>query len=281
MKKITQKAISSLIIGSAAMLVMFPASAVDVAAATPEMLAGAFLGSNSGITIIPGTVQYIGTSTQAGIYTGLGTIPDGILMTTGDIKRGSQHVSTGTGSNAQLAAIAGVSTNRTYDQNVLSFQFTVSDVSLDAISTSFVLGSNEYPDFLNSQYRDVFGFWVDGVNYAHFSNGLPVIATEGDYKNGSDLGYNGKTDAYSLVALLDPNVATHTLTIAIADVGDAIFDSGIFIGSLSAFACTGANCSTPGVTPGLPAIPEPETYAMLLAGLGAVGAISKRRRRQG
>ncbi|MCL1825461.1 MAG: choice-of-anchor L domain-containing protein [Betaproteobacteria bacterium] len=279
MKKIMPRVVSSLILGPVFILAMPSASAVTVTAATPETLAEAFVGSDSGIAIIEGSVQYIGTTTQAGIYTGLGQVPDGILMTTGDaLYRDWSHVETGTGSNAQLALIAGVPTSLTYDQNVLTFQFTVNDDSMSAISTSFVLGSNEYPLYVypGSQYRDVFGFFVDGVNYAAFSDGSPVIATEGDYTNGFDLGYNGKTHAYSLVALLDPNVTVHTLTIAIADVGDAIYDSGIFIGSLSAFSC-GANCPNPGVTP---SIPEPETWAMLLAGLGIVGVAAKRRRRQ-
>ncbi|MCL2590895.1 MAG: PEP-CTERM sorting domain-containing protein [Betaproteobacteria bacterium] len=35
------------------------------------------------------------------------------------------------------------------------------------------------------------------------------------------------------------------------------------------------------ISPPIPTIPEPETYAMLLAGLGVVGALAKRRRRQG
>ena len=295
MEKDVLKTISSLVLGSVAIVVMPSASAVNVTAATPEMLVEAFLGSNSGITVLPGTVEYIGADTQAGIYTGFNQVQNGILMTTGDaLNRIAEeqfhysgdweeemekvHVVTGTGSNPQLASLATVSVNQTYDQNVLTFQFTVNDTSLNAISTSFVLASNEYPVYTypGSLYRDVFGFYVDEVNYAHFSDGSRVIATEGDYTNSYDLGYNGKTGAYSLLALLDPNRTVHTLTIGVADVGDPIFDSGIFIEGLSAFACTGAGCGG-GVTH--PPIPEPETWAMLLAGLGVVSVVAKRRRR--
>jgi len=53
MKKIAQKAISSLVIGTAAMLVMSSAFAVNVTAATPQGLAEA-VGSNSGVSIIFG-----------------------------------------------------------------------------------------------------------------------------------------------------------------------------------------------------------------------------------
>jgi hypothetical protein len=155
---------------------------------------------------------------------------------------------------------------------------------MTAIETSFILASYEYPIYTypNSPYRDVFGFFVDGVNYAHFPDGSRVIVQEGEYTSGYDVGYysngqGGKTGEFSLVALLDPTLTVHTLSIAIADVRDRIYDSGIFIGSFSSFACTGENCN-PGVTP---SIPEPETWAMLLAGLGVVGAIAKRRRRLG
>jgi len=264
---VKSRVISSLILGSVAVLMTSSASAATVSAATAEMLVEAFLGSSSNITVIPGSIEFIGAATQSGVY------DNGMVMTTGSINHiPERHISTGTGSSALLASLAGAS--RTYDQNILSFSFTVNDASVNAISTNFFLASDEYPDWLGSQYRDVFGFYIDGVNYAHFPDGSRVVATEtSDYVNGNDVGYNGKTLSYSLVGLLDPSLPVHTLTIGIADVGDAIYDSAVFIGSLSSFSCT--NC-TPGVTPG---IPEPETYAMLLAGLGVVGVAAKRRRR--
>jgi len=276
------RVIPSLILGSIAMLSVSSASAATVTSATPEMLAEALLGSNSNISVVPGSIEFIGTSTQSGIYTGFGSMPNGILMTTGDaldhgpalLDYDSAHVMTNTGSNATLSLIAGGPTN---DQNVLTFSFTVNDSSLDAISTSFVLASNEYPDWLGSEFRDVFAFFVDGVNYATFPDGSRVIATETDaYMSGYDVGYNGKTLPISLIGLLDPELTVHTLTIAIADVGDRVFDSGVFIASLSSFDC--ADC-TSGVI-NIPTIPEPETWAMLLAGLGIVGVTAKRRRRQ-
>jgi hypothetical protein len=272
MKKITTT-------GSFVALALFSVSAANAAltveAATPEMLVMQFVGSNSNINVIPESIQYIGTSTQAGIYSGFG---EGILLTTGNALTRAHSVRTGTGSNALLSELAG---GPTFDQNVLTFSFTINDPSMTAIDTSFILASYEYPVFTypDSLYRDVFGFFVDGVNYAHFPDGSRVIVQEGEYKNGSDVGYysggdGGRTGEFSLVGLLDPTLTVHTITIAIADVGDQIYDSGIFLGSFSSFVCTGANCNI-GVTP---TIPEPETWAMLLVGLGIVGAVTRRRR---
>jgi hypothetical protein len=58
-----------------------------------------------------------------------------------------------------------------------------------------------------------------------------------------------------------------------------------FVSQLSAVGVNGAFMSANGNEIGSPgaiaaAVPEPETYAMLLAGLGVVGAIARRRRRQ-
>jgi hypothetical protein len=276
MKKI---AVTSSFVALALFSVSAANAALTVEAATPEALVTQLVGSNDNISVVPESTQYIGTSTQAGIYSGAG---EGILLTTGNALTRAHSVTTGTGSNAQLSVLAGGGS--TYDQNVLTFSFTNSDPSKTAIETSFIFASYEYPNYTypTSQFRDTFGFFVDGVNYAHFPDGSPVIVQEGEFTYGSDVGYydgssGGMTGEFSLIGLLDPTLSVHTLTIAIADVGDSAFDSGIFLGSFSSFTCVGANCNV-GVTP-TPGIPEPETYAMLLAGLGLMGLAAKRRRK--
>lgn len=91
--------------------------------------------------------------------------------------------------------------------------------------------------------------------------------------------YDGLSPSQPLTALLDPNLTTHTLTIAIGDTSDNRYGSAVFIEALSAAtsACSGIACDPISVyTP--PPIPEPETYAMLLAGLGIVGAAARKRK---
>ncbi len=184
------------------------------------------------------------------------------------------------GANAALAEIAEVPTFRTYDQNVLTFTFTVAP-GVIAIETSFIFATDETykKDIVpNGIWADVFAFWVDGENYALLPNGEVVTArTAMDYfVDGSDYGYLSRTEEIKITALLNPNLTEHTITIAIADVHNgenyslnawlqtqnaAWYDSGIFLGPITA-------------------VPEPETWAMLLAGLGLVGVTAKRRNRK-
>jgi hypothetical protein len=237
-------------------------------------------GGNSNITIIPGSIQYTGEYMYQGGKTSDGNIvlsTGGFLTHTPGIYNGPQgNHSTGTGSNADLADLIGVKPNQTTNQNVLTFSFTVNDLSMNTISTNFVFASDGYSvgDFDMYRGNDVFGFFVDGVNYAVLPDGSPVSVTNTyttGYIDGKDYGYAGRTEVYSITALLDPNVSVHTISIAIADgpipsgYVTSAFDSGVFIGPVTLS------------TSGVPAIPEPETWAMLLAGLGLLGVTAKRR----
>ena len=51
----------------------------------------------------------------------------------------------------------------TQDAAVLEFDF-VPDA--EAVTFTYVFGSEEYPDFVDAGYNDVFAFYVNGTNYA-------------------------------------------------------------------------------------------------------------------
>jgi hypothetical protein len=269
------RTISSLILGSVAMLAVSSAYAERITIntplpQTPDELVETFLGANSNITLVPGSIQYVGTYLyQAGISS------DGrIVLTTGGVLKHNPEnydpsytgAKTDTGSNADMAELIGVPVHQTFDQNVLTFSFTVNDPSVDTISTNFVFASDEWKHELEMyQYNDAFGFFVDGVNYAWLPDGSPVSVNNVlDYIDGSDYGYAGRTDQYSITAKLDPNLTVHTVTIVIVDVMTPYYDSAVFLGGATFSSST-------------PAIPEPESWAMLLAGLGLVGVTAKRR----
>ena len=75
-----------------------------------------------------------------------------------------------------------------------------------------------------------------------------------------------------LVGLIDENLTEHTLKIAIADTSDDIYDSGVFIGGLSAGFSSGG-----GGIGGNGNVPEP-TSVLVWGSLVFAGSIITRRR---
>jgi hypothetical protein len=252
-------------------------------------LTGALLAPASGITIVPGSGTYQGTlaAGQSGTYTGFNlapssgstptlTLPNGILLTSGSANLPTSNTvneftnAPGSGSNAALSTLAGgQSTN---DANVLGFNFTVA--SGNSVQAQFVFGTDEFP---TQTVTDIFGFFVDGVNYAQFPGGELISNTPGNPTNfisnpvgGGLYGieYNGLTATFTVTGLLDMALATHSIQIAIADTSDSRFDSGVFIGGLTTAVTTGGG----GIDPGGPVgTPEPASlglFGLAMAGLG-------------
>jgi len=182
-------------------------------------------------------------------------IDSGMILTSGSITNamgpnnyGSVSMANGTDGDEDLTAAAGFST---YDGCVIEFDMTV---MADTLRLNYVFGSEEYLEFAGSAFNDIFAFWLSGpgipdpVNIALVpGTDLPVAInnvnemTNPDYyvNNGdgylepyySDdyyIQYDGFTvvlEAYSLVTAGE----TYHMKIAIADAGDGIYDSGVFL----------------------------------------------------
>ena len=145
--------------------------------ATASAMVTALLGSGSGITIVPGSATYNstvnGSSTASGTFTGgTGIIPfdDGVLLTTAvsataaagpNNSSGGFTNGTASGSDADLSNLVGGAS--TFDKAVLEFDFTATG---SAVSFQYVFGSEEYDEFVGSQFNDVFAFFLNGVNIA-------------------------------------------------------------------------------------------------------------------
>lgn len=224
-----------------------------------------------GSCVTVSNVNYIGPANAAGTFNAANTsfnMQNGILLTTGraglavgpdnDNDAGLDQARVG---DANLTTLAGVTT---YDAVVLEFDFVPQD---DTLRFNYVFGSEEYPEWVNSQYNDVFGFFISGpgiggpyvgnaANIALIPNtNIPVAinnvnngysATEPangpcdncayyvENANGSAVQYDGYTKVLTAQAVVTP-CQTYHIRLAIGDAGDHIYDSGVFLQAGSRF----------------------------------------------
>jgi hypothetical protein len=260
-------------------------------------LATAVQAAGSGISVVGGSESYTGQSTQGGTYTGFSlsnsstsiSNTDGVVLTSG-LATGivvpvnndpSFDGNLGTPGNAALTTLSG---KPTFDANVLSFNFTVA-AGNNAVTADFVFGTDEFPD---QSVPDIFGFIVDGVNYAKFSDGSLINFTLGsissNFFNNNNVGiadplndgsgngfqYDGVTSKLTVTGLLDTALSTHSIVIAIADTDDRIYDSGVFISGLKAAFTQGGG--------GIEVIPLPASALLLMTGLVGIGALGRKRK---
>ncbi|HHI76534.1 MAG TPA: PEP-CTERM sorting domain-containing protein [Gammaproteobacteria bacterium] len=260
------------------------ASALVITPSTDGDLLASLLAGGGGVSIVTGSVLYVGKPEQGGTFSdglasGIG-IDKGVILTTGSAPAAvGPNVSDGTSTtvnspgDADLTAQIGNDTN---DANVLSFRFTTTTGSL---FFQYVFASEEYNEFIGS-YNDPFALLVDGVNVALAPDGNPVSVDNvncGNPYSGSgpncayfnnndptdggpffDIEYDGFTDVFTAsVTGLTPG--EHTMKFVIADAVDAALDSAVFIKA----------ASFTGTPPGAP-VPEPTAPALLMSGLGAL-----------
>lgn len=145
----------------------------------------------------------------------------------------------------------------TFNATVLQFDFVPTG---DTIKFRYIFASEEYNEFVNSSYNDVFGFFLTGPNpsgppYASTNIALipstvqPVAinSVNNGYAGGCASGpcencayyvdnlcqqnafaFDGYTVALTAIAPVIP-CQTYTIKLAVADVADAIYDSGVFL----------------------------------------------------
>ncbi|MEM6724299.1 MAG: choice-of-anchor L domain-containing protein [Bacteroidota bacterium] len=128
------------------------------------------------------------------------------------------------------------------DAAVLEFDLTTTDPDLDF---RYIFASEEYPEFVGSIFNDAFAFiiyevGVDTTNIAMVpGSNLPVsINNVNDTTNAQyyvdntgdlDLEFDGRT--IDIPASFTANTSiTYHIKIVVADYGDSIFDSAIFLG---------------------------------------------------
>lgn len=245
---------------------------------TPTDLVTALLGP--GVTV--SNVTFTGTNNAAGRFTG-GTgivgFENGIILGSGGVafvpgpntQDDLSVVTSGAGDPDSNGLIPGYTT---FDACVLEFDFECTGTQV--IQFQYVFTSEEYNEWVNSPFNDVFGFFLNGVNIALVpgSAATPVSINNvncnnpfnppmGSYCNlfinndcsdmppGSfpcsgtrDIQMDGLTVILTATGTLNPGL--NHIKLAVADAGDQVLDSNVFIQGQS-FVCgnpTGACCDT-------------------------------------
>lgn len=211
------------------------------------------------------------------VNTNLG-MSSGILLTTGSIQNAvGPNIIAGVGTNngqpgdSLLTALTGVPT---FDRCVLQFDFVA---ATDSLNFRYIFGSEEYPEFVGSSINEGMGIFITGPNPAggsyqndnlavipgtttpvsintlncqNFSthyvcndpSNNPVTQCSPSYAcptsaSQTKIQYDGFTVPLSAQAALVCG-QTYTIRIGIADGGDQILDSGLFLeaGAFSSFS---------------------------------------------
>ncbi|MCB0477266.1 MAG: choice-of-anchor L domain-containing protein [Crocinitomicaceae bacterium] len=242
---------------------------------TPQQLVQNVLIGN-GVTV--SNIQFTGSSQAIGYFNGTNSnigLNEGILITTGTVVGNSSgpigpNNSDGAGTDNgapgyQLLAnllSPGIST---HNAAILEFDFIPSS---DTLQFRFVFASEEYPEYVCSEYNDVFAFFITGPNPsggAYVNQNLAIVpgtsipVTINNVNNGSS-GANGNIinctaqglansayyvnnpssfsgtavqyDGFTVPITSLANVIcgeTYHMRFAIADAGDGVWDSGIFL----------------------------------------------------
>lgn len=238
----------------------------------------------SGVTVsnvtYTGAANAIGTFSTGAMATNLG-FPAGIILASGNVStaigpntQGGAGTALGTPGDALLNSLI---TTPTYDAAILQFNFVPLS---DTIKFRYVFGSDEYPEFVNSSYNDVFGFFVSGgydpVTWTPFNNrNIAIIPNTvntpvsiNNVNNGTNnagpcmncayyvnnnggmwLQYDGLTTVLTAWLKVIPCVS-YSIKIAIADAGDQILDSGVFL-EANSFISNNVQLSTFTTSPGI------------------------------
>ena len=238
--------------------------------------------AGAGITVV--SASYSGANSQAGTFTSATGYPaewlafdSGVILSSGSttsVIGSNTSTSTtvdapGTGTDADFTAIGGGITS--YDAASLTVQFIPTS---NKVTLQFVLGSEEYNEYVYANFNDALGVWVNGqhvsltpagreisidtINQAATfnpsngnqsrdpfpSNGVFDSASPSLFVNNSTGAYTTQMDGFTVTLSLVANVnigQVNTIKIGVADIGDAQYDTWLFVRENSLQATTIAN----------------------------------------
>lgn len=212
-------------------------------------------------------VKFRGAITSRGAFTNKQTslpFKDGIILSTGDIMKAAGFNRANGMSTANQTSgdknLSNLVKKTTYDAAILEFDFIPCS---DVISFRYIFASEEYNEYVNSGFNDIFGFLltnqqtgkktnmavlpgtntpitINNINSERNSSFFYFNNREQEKKNFKHgIEYDGFTKpliAYAEVEAFTP----YHIKICIADVGDMNYDSSVFIEG-SSFTCKKKN----------------------------------------
>ncbi len=230
--------------------------------ATPADLVNAIAAGGIAVS----NISYTGAQVASGTFLCPGGcnlgISGGILLTSGSASVATlPNTQSGQGQDNGLAAtdslLNTLTTGQTQDVTILEFDFiAVSDTA----EFNYIFASEEYSDYANTACNDVFGFFISGpgitgnqdialvpgtttpitINNVNNGNAMHGVLPTGPCMNCAyfientapvtyTMAYDGMTPTLKASATGILPGQTYHLKIAIADVCDGIFDSGVFL----------------------------------------------------
>lgn len=233
----------SWVCGFALLLLSVPAFAVKTKSIseglTQDQVVAILTGSGATIT----NVRITGSTLAVGSFTEGGELglDNGVVLSTGDIAdvvgpNDSSSTGQGLGTAGAPALDAIVKPFLTQDAAIIEFDVVTESPTF---AIRYVFASEEYREYVDSEYNDVFAFFVNGANIALTpGSGQPVtintinhLRNQGLYKDnegGTITEFDGYTSELLAVAIVEPGTTNH-IRIAIADTSDSALDSAVFI----------------------------------------------------
>lgn len=220
-----------------------------------SLISNVFLGEGVEVT----SIAFNGDPRAVGYFSG-GTpsigIERGIALTTGFATNAAgegfmQAGSSNTGGSVE-PSLQPLIMGTLHDVAVYTITFIPNS---DTLRFRYCFASEEYPEYACTAFNDVFGFFIQGPGYPTFTNialvpgtALPVSINNVHPANpqasncppfnvqyyNDNVGamlqpvYDGFTDVFTAMAVVTP-CQPYTIKLAIADVGDPNFDSGVFL----------------------------------------------------
>lgn len=202
--------------------------------------------------------QFLGNVEARGYFDGSNSnigVSEGIILSTGRVADApgpntigaSEDEGTNFGGQGE-ATLTAISQLQTNDAAVLSFDFIPTS---DTIQFNYVFASNEYIQWVDQNYNDVFAFLISGPGIVGEQNVALVPGTttpvsintindedfpqfyidngdETGEQGGATVNYNGFTTVLTATAIVQA-CETYRIRLAIADGGDGTIDSAVFL----------------------------------------------------